>query len=204
MARRPLPHRPDRGRPPSLPAPGGERRRRVPRPARAHQGRRAPARRRGAPVPPRARTPPRRRAVGSRRPRTSRCSAPAELGMLVGEPGPTLEVVARRRRLNQDAIQAPALPQVWTGTPPAVSVDAAIGERFEGWSASPGRYEGLARVVRSPGLHGVPARRGARGDDHRRVVDAAVHGRRCDRRRAGRSALARRDRGPGARACPRS
>jgi pyruvate,water dikinase len=77
--------------------------------------------------------------------------APDELRMLVGDPGPTLEVIARRRRYNQEAEQAPALPQVWTGTPPAVAVDAASGERFEGWSASPGRYEGLARVVRSPG-----------------------------------------------------
>jgi pyruvate,water dikinase len=63
--------------------------------------------------------------------------------------GPTLQTVARRRRFNREANQSPALPPVWTGLPPAVSGEV-VGERIEGWSASPGRYEGLARVVHSP------------------------------------------------------
>jgi phosphohistidine swiveling domain-containing protein len=62
---------------------------------------------------------------------------------------PTLETIARRRRYNIEQTQAPPLPLVWTGLPPAAS-DDVVGERFEGWSASPGRYEGVARVVRSP------------------------------------------------------
>jgi phosphohistidine swiveling domain-containing protein len=63
---------------------------------------------------------------------------------------PTLETIARRRRYNIEQTQAPPLPLVWTGLPPAVSADDVVGERFEGWSASPGRYEGAARVVTSP------------------------------------------------------
>lgn len=63
--------------------------------------------------------------------------------------GPTLQTVARRRQINREANQSPPLPQVWTGLPPAISAEAA-GEQIEGWSASPGRYEGLARVVHSP------------------------------------------------------
>jgi len=74
----------------------------------------------------------------------------ADMGMLVGEDGPTLEAIAVRRRRNLEAGQAGALPLVWTGEPPDAVAADVLGERFEGWSASPGRYEGVARVVDSP------------------------------------------------------
>ncbi len=73
-----------------------------------------------------------------------------EMGMLTGGPGPTLETIAVRRRRNTEADQVGALPLVWTGHPPEASTEVPVGERFEGWSASPGRYHGPARVVTSP------------------------------------------------------
>ena len=73
----------------------------------------------------------------------------AEVEAMFDGRGPTLQTVARRRRINREANQSPPLPQVWTGLPPLVSAEVA-GERIEGWSASPGRYEGLARVVHAP------------------------------------------------------
>lgn len=74
----------------------------------------------------------------------------AEMDLLVGGEGPTLETIAVRRRRNREAEQSGALPLVWTGEPPEPSIAEVVGERFEGWSASPGRYEGPARVVDSP------------------------------------------------------
>ena len=73
-----------------------------------------------------------------------------EIPMLCDGGGPTLQTIARRRRINRDANRSLALPLVWTGHPEVASADDVVGERFEGWSASPGRYEGIARVVRSP------------------------------------------------------
>jgi len=70
--------------------------------------------------------------------------------LMFGHGGPTLETIAARRRRLTEAEQAGALPLVWTGEPPAAAVPTVTGERFEGWSASPGRYEGVARVVDSP------------------------------------------------------
>jgi pyruvate,water dikinase len=64
--------------------------------------------------------------------------------------GPTLQTLARRRQFNHEANQAPPHPLVWTGLPPVATADDAVGERLEGWSASPGRYDGVARVVHSP------------------------------------------------------
>lgn len=78
-----------------------------------------------------------------------------EIGMLVGGTGPTLEEIARRRRRNVEADQGAALPLVWTGQPPEPTARVATGERFEGWSASPGRYEGRARVVHSAATSGL-------------------------------------------------
>ena len=74
----------------------------------------------------------------------------SDIDMLVGENGPTLETIAVRRRRNLEAEQAGSLPLVWTGEPPDAVAADVLGERFEGWSASPGRYEGVARVVDSP------------------------------------------------------
>ena len=73
------------------------------------------------------------------------------------------------------------------------------GERIEGWSASPGRYEGLARVVHSPHSTEFAPRGDPRCLDDRRVVDAAVHGGGCHRRRTRWPALTRGDRRPRAR-----
>lgn len=73
-----------------------------------------------------------------------------ELEAMFASGGPTLQTIASRRRLDERQRQAPAPPLVWTGTPEPIAPDAVDGERFEGWAASPGRYEGLARVVRSP------------------------------------------------------
>lgn len=73
-----------------------------------------------------------------------------ELRALVGGDAPTHETIALRRRRNLEAIQAEPLPLVWTGQPPEASAADITGEHFEGWSASPGRYEGRARIVDSP------------------------------------------------------
>lgn len=73
-----------------------------------------------------------------------------EIEVLVGGQGPTQETIALRRRRNAEADQSGPLPLVWTGEPPAVTTADVTGERFEGWSASPGRFEGPARVVTSP------------------------------------------------------
>ncbi|MEM7285713.1 MAG: PEP/pyruvate-binding domain-containing protein [Actinomycetota bacterium] len=73
-----------------------------------------------------------------------------ELRALVGGEAPTHETIALRRRRNLEASQAEPLPLVWTGEPPELSAADISGEHFEGWSASPGRYEGRARIVDSP------------------------------------------------------
>ena len=63
--------------------------------------------------------------------------------------GPSLDAVAgRRRRLAEADLDGP-LPRVFEGSPEAVQTVKVEGERVEGWGASPGRYEGPARVVRS-------------------------------------------------------
>ena len=90
------------------------------------------------------------RADASRTPTRLPSSASTRWRSLREDGGPTLHELSRRRRSGVEASQSPALPLVWTGLPPAASADDVVGERFEGWSASPGRYEGLARVVRSP------------------------------------------------------
>lgn len=73
-----------------------------------------------------------------------------ELRALVGAEAPTHETIAQRRRRNLEAAQAEPLPLVWTGEPPQASAAEITGEHVEGWSASPGRYEGRARIVDSP------------------------------------------------------
>lgn len=73
----------------------------------------------------------------------------AELIESVRGGGPTLDTVAiRRRRLDEADLDGP-LPRVFTGTPGSASAARLEGQRVEGWGASPGRYEGPARVVRS-------------------------------------------------------
>lgn len=68
--------------------------------------------------------------------------------------GPSLRQIAQRRRTDQQTAQLPALPQVFTGHPERTPTRAAPGERFQGWSASPGRYEGCARVMHRPDAPG--------------------------------------------------
>lgn len=73
----------------------------------------------------------------------------AELVALVEGAGPTADVIAiRRRRLAEADLDGP-LPRVFEGAPDAAETDRIEGEHVEGWGASPGRYEGPARVVRS-------------------------------------------------------
>ncbi|MCP3936382.1 MAG: phosphatase PAP2 family protein, partial [Actinomycetia bacterium] len=83
----------------------------------------------------------------------------AELVDTVRGGGPTLDTIAaRRRRLDEADLDGP-LPRVFEGAPESASSAKVEGERVEGWGASPGRYEGPARVVRS-----VTASSLARGD----------------------------------------
>lgn len=70
-------------------------------------------------------------------------------GLLAGT-GPTLQQLAHRRRTDEQSRQLPVLPLVFTGVPDTTPAPIATGERFEGWAASPGRYEGRARVVHRP------------------------------------------------------
>ncbi|MEO1059892.1 MAG: PEP/pyruvate-binding domain-containing protein [Actinomycetota bacterium] len=73
----------------------------------------------------------------------------AELVALVRGEGPTADVVAlRRRRLDEAELDGP-LPRVFEGAPDTAEAAQIQGEHVEGWGASPGRYEGPARVVRS-------------------------------------------------------
>ncbi len=74
----------------------------------------------------------------------------SEIPVLTGAAGPSPEIIATRRRRNLEARQAGPLPSVWTGVPEESEMVSSDGERFEGWSASPGRFEGLARIVDSP------------------------------------------------------
>lgn len=73
-----------------------------------------------------------------------------EIPAAIAGHGPTPQRIARRRRIDEQTTQLPGLPLVFTGTPGATPPPVPTGERFEGWSASPGRYEGRARVVISP------------------------------------------------------
>ncbi len=83
----------------------------------------------------------------------------AELIEAVRGGGPSLDTLAgRRRRLAEADLDGP-LPRVFDGIPAVVSSAAIEGDQVEGWGASPGRYEGPARVVRS-----VTASSLARGD----------------------------------------
>ena len=73
----------------------------------------------------------------------------AEVAAGIRGGGPPLEAVAiRRRRLAEADLDGP-LPRVFEGTPESAPAPTIEGGRVEGWGASPGRYEGPARVVRS-------------------------------------------------------
>ncbi|MDH3753597.1 MAG: PEP-utilizing enzyme [Acidimicrobiia bacterium] len=73
----------------------------------------------------------------------------AELAEMVRGGGPTLDTIAtRRRRLSAATLDGP-LPRIFEGLPGTVQKPEIVGEHVEGWGASPGRYEGPVRVVRS-------------------------------------------------------
>jgi phosphohistidine swiveling domain-containing protein len=83
----------------------------------------------------------------------------AELRMLTsgveGSGGPTLaDIAGRRRRLDEQALEEP-LPALFQGRPSRARHRAVLGERFAGWSASPGRFEGPARIVHSAAGSGL-------------------------------------------------
>ncbi len=77
--------------------------------------------------------------------------SPAELrrALLDGAPVPA-DVLARRRRWQKTYAQFGPLPARFTGRPGSVEVDREDATCLEGWSASSGRFRGVAQVVRSP------------------------------------------------------
>ncbi|MDH3678634.1 MAG: PEP-utilizing enzyme [Acidimicrobiia bacterium] len=60
------------------------------------------------------------------------------------------EVLAFRRRRHAAAELESPLPQVFRGRPAAPTSRPVGGDHMTGWSGSPGRYEGRARVVTEP------------------------------------------------------
>jgi rifampicin phosphotransferase len=76
--------------------------------------------------------------------------ASSELRQALSGHGPSLEIVARRRRWLERMAATGGLPQVFTGSPPPARAQAHAGSRFTGWGASPGSWTGRVRVVRSP------------------------------------------------------
>jgi phosphohistidine swiveling domain-containing protein len=77
--------------------------------------------------------------------------------LLHGVGGPSWSVLALRRRRHAAANAARPLPRLFRGRPEqpvdlagGLAHDAAAGAPVFGWAASPGRYEGPARVLTSP------------------------------------------------------
>ncbi|MDQ3978593.1 MAG: PEP-utilizing enzyme, partial [Actinomycetota bacterium] len=71
-------------------------------------------------------------------------------GLALGQGGPTLETIERRRIGFDEARDAPPLPEVFSGFPvlePEVEIEVG-GNVLQGWATSPGRVTGPARVVR--------------------------------------------------------
>ncbi len=61
---------------------------------------------------------------------------------------PTIDIIARRRHRLDSARLAGPLPRLFVGRPSA-QIDLTTGSSHQGWGASPGRYEGRARIVRT-------------------------------------------------------
>lgn len=73
----------------------------------------------------------------------------AEVAEMIRGHGPSLDTIAlRRRRLAEAGLDGP-LPRVFEGLPTVEEKPEILGEHLTGWGASPGRYEGPVRVVRS-------------------------------------------------------
>ncbi len=62
----------------------------------------------------------------------------------------SLEVVARRRRRHDAALQQPPLPRAFEGDASRSLIPDREGDHLQGWAASPGRFEGPAAVVDHP------------------------------------------------------
>lgn len=74
----------------------------------------------------------------------------SEMRDLMGGSGPTLQVIAARRRQHWAAEMAAPLPRLFTGQPGAGQAPLPAGDAHRGWPVSPGRYERPARIVQSP------------------------------------------------------
>lgn len=72
--------------------------------------------------------------------------------------GPSLEQLATRRRRGSAASQSGSIPRVFRGSPGPATIVPVAGDNLPGWAASPGRYEGPARLITEPG--GQALRRG--------------------------------------------
>lgn len=81
--------------------------------------------------------------------------ATSELAPLVQGEGPSPQTLAHRRRVGVEASSAGPLPRAFTGIPEPVSHVEVAGDRLQGWAASPGRYEGPARLVTRPSESGL-------------------------------------------------
>jgi phosphohistidine swiveling domain-containing protein len=68
---------------------------------------------------------------------------------LRGEPLPPASIELRRRRLDAARLEPP-LDRIFRGRPEPRAAAPPVGDRFTGWTGSPGRFEGEARVVESP------------------------------------------------------
>jgi pyruvate,water dikinase len=68
---------------------------------------------------------------------------------------PSMAELARRRRWLARCDAAGPLPADFEGDPDPARPPAASGDRFHGWSASPGRAEGPARVLRDSTAGGL-------------------------------------------------
>ena len=75
-----------------------------------------------------------------------------ELATALQGAGPGAVELLRRRRRGDRAATTP-LPVRFIGRPTADGPPLPVGDRFHGWAASPGSYEGVARVVRTSSDH---------------------------------------------------
>lgn len=79
----------------------------------------------------------------------------AEMRALLAGAGPTMaEIAHRRRRLDEQSLDGP-LPQLFRGAPTPARRSPVLAERFSGWAASAGRFEGPARLVQSSAGSGL-------------------------------------------------
>lgn len=76
---------------------------------------------------------------------------PIELAdVLIGAGSISLDVVLRRRRCVERWEADDELPLAFTGWPAPTANAPIVGDRFDGWPASPGRHTGPVRVLHEP------------------------------------------------------